>query len=535
MTKANLSIKPFIICMLLLTILILSCKTSKQTTIVNDPETGIKNINSSKLAESPVLKREILSLMDESHKYNNEDFDILKKIQLVKLTFKNNLTVFLLEDHKAPVFTYNTFYNVGALNEPKKQKGIAHLFEHMMFRVFNRDDHIKYKLENGEYWKLIRQEGAVKINATTWKDRTNYYASLPSDKLEFTIRMESTRMRYLVLNSEMLETEKNAVFTEFSRMMDVPGNSMYFWLWPLAFNSHPYGSDTIGNIEDLTNITVENCKSFYNTYYSPANAAIFVVGDIKEDKLIKLIDKYYGSFPKIDIPKQDIPPEQPLSESLYKEVHHNTDVERILIGYRIPGSKESENIKYNTTIKDKTKNQPFTREDLTALQLLGMLIGGSETSDMELLLLKKKKVRSYYQWTNTFKHPCLWILYSEASTGTTAKELLETIDKIIDKRSSELILKDELQRIVNTILLGSYGMLNKYNSMAYIFGESYIASGGDPLYALRDLMAYSKITPEKLKEVARKYLTKDKRIVLVQKPGTPEHSGWFKDISKRTK
>ncbi|MGZ3696261.1 MAG: M16 family metallopeptidase, partial [Bdellovibrionota bacterium] len=278
----------------------------------------------------------------------------------------NGLQILLVQDHSAPVFTYQVWFKVGSATEkmdPKLQKtGLAHLFEHMMFRG-------TAKVPDGDFAKQMSAAGESGLNATTWLDRTNYFESLPKDKLELAFTLESDRMANLALDDKLFKTELGAVFGERKMGRDKPSRVANDELWELAFDKHPYKWTTMGTTEELNSFTVDEANYFYKTYYAPNNATIILIGDFDTGKALHLAEKYYGKYKAQEIPHREPAPEAPQTAAREKEIFHPLATADLLeIGYHIPDSKNA---------------------DIPALQVLGAVLSTGNGSIMEQELVQE--------------------------------------------------------------------------------------------------------------------------------------------------
>lgn len=227
-------------------------------------------------APSPAF--EYLDFQDDGH------------ARVERFRLANGLEVIIWEDHLAPVVSFQTWFRVGSRHDPEGRSGIAHLFEHMMFKATTTR-------AEGEYDRIMEQHGA-QTNAATWVDWTYYKAKLPKWDLELAFELESDRMQNLALSRDMLEREREVVKNE--RLMRVdndPEGLLAERLYRTAFEAHPYGVPTIGWMEDIERISLEDCMRFYRTHYAPNNATLVIVGDVDKAQVLALAERYYGAIP----------------------------------------------------------------------------------------------------------------------------------------------------------------------------------------------------------------------------------------------
>jgi len=188
---------------------------------------------------------------------------------------------------------------VGSIHETDGLKGMAHLFEHMMFRG---SEHVGPE----EHAQLIQAAGG-QYNAYTTDEYTVYWNRLGADKLELALRLEADRMGSLKLTQDTLDRERKVVQEEYHlRVKNDPLGSMEKGIRAILYPHHPYEHGPIGRLEDIAQFTLEDCRAFYQTYYAPNNAVLCIVGDVKQDEVCKLVEQKFGSIPSGPAPA---PPE----------------------------------------------------------------------------------------------------------------------------------------------------------------------------------------------------------------------------------
>ena len=227
-----------------------------------------------------------------------------KDFAISKHALANGLKIIIWEDHSAPVAAYQTWFAVGSGDEVEGLSGIAHLFEHLMFKETTN-------LKAGEMDRLLEQNG-VNTNAATWLDWTYYTEQLPANRLELVMRLEADRMENMILNQKQLDTEREVVKNErLLRVDNDPDGQLYEELYHRHFGTHPYGHPTIGWMADIDGIKLADCLDFYRVYYSPNNAVVVVVGDVDTQEVLTLAQKYYGHLEAQPVPERTSPTPPP--------------------------------------------------------------------------------------------------------------------------------------------------------------------------------------------------------------------------------
>lgn len=208
-------------------------------------------------------------------------------------TLPNGLKVIVCEKNTSPMVQMEVWYRVGSKDEWDGVRGMAHMFEHMMFRGSK-----KFNGEGDVYIHEMEKLGA-QINAYTTFDRTVYWQELPKENIEKVFAMEADRMENLILDQKVLDTEREVVGEElrlgennwYNRM----SSEKYKHLYPTG---HPYKVDVIGYLDEITKFTTKQCQDFYDKYYSPNNAYLVIVGDVKAEQMFDYAKNYFGTIKK---------------------------------------------------------------------------------------------------------------------------------------------------------------------------------------------------------------------------------------------
>ncbi len=210
-----------------------------------------------------------------------------------KYKLANGLSLIVHEDHSDPVVHVDVTYHVGSAREEVGKSGFAHFFEHMMFQGSDN-------VADEEHFKVVSDAGGT-LNGTTNRDRTNYFETLPSNQLETALWLEADRMGFLLdaVTQKKFEVQRETVKNERGQNYD---NRPYGLVYELTSKNlypygHPYSWTTIGYLEDLNRVNVNDLKNFFLRWYGPNNATVTVGGDVKPAEVVKLVEKYFGSIP----------------------------------------------------------------------------------------------------------------------------------------------------------------------------------------------------------------------------------------------
>ena len=382
--------------------------------------------------------------------------------------------------------SYFTWYAVGSRHERPGKTGLAHLFEHLMF---NETETFKA----GEFDRMLEENGA-ESNAATWVDWTYYYESLPADCLSLAVKLESERMTRLVLRDAQVSSEKEVVANERRYRVDddVEGAASEV-LYKVAFQKHPYHWPTIGWMPDILGFTPEDCERFYKTYYAPNNAVLVVVGDVREESVLREVRDAYGTMSSSVIPAEDCEPEPPQRDVREIEMKKPTATEKLLVGYHGPALGDADHVALTV--------------------LTEILFGGRASRTHRSLVIDKEIASEVRGWVATFKDPGLFELYAAAREGNTCAELIAALDHELERVRQEVVSEDELARAKARLELSALQSLESTAGKAEQIGF-YDLVLGDPSAVFRRLDAYRRVTASDVRKAARRYLTQGARTIV---------------------
>ncbi|PWT86500.1 MAG: insulinase family protein, partial [Proteobacteria bacterium] len=212
------------------------------------------------------------------------------QVPIESKTLPNSLRVVVAPDPTAPVVTVGVYYKIGFRLEPRGRSGFAHLFEHMMFQGSENAPKM-------QHIKLINSSGGV-LNGSTHYDVTNYYQAVPSNALERVLWLEADRMRALKVDDENLRNQRDVVKEEVRvNVMNQPyGGFPWLDLPPVAFRNWANAHNFYGDFADLDAASLDDVQSFFKTYYSPNNAVLLILGDVKPEEGFALAEKHFGDI-----------------------------------------------------------------------------------------------------------------------------------------------------------------------------------------------------------------------------------------------
>ena len=395
----------------------------------------------------------------------------------------NGLKVLVIEDHKAPLATFQIWYRVGSRDEPAGKSGISHLLEHMMFKGTP-------KYGSKAFSKMVKKKGGVD-NAFTTKDYTMYYQTLASDRIDISIELEADRMQNLILDPKEVIAERDVVMEERRmRYEDDPQNSLYEEVLAAAFKSHPYHWPVIGWMSDISSIERDGLLSHYKAYYSPDNAVIVVSGDVQSDEIIKKIKASFGN----------ISPASGRAVVTSKETEQKGE-------RRISLKREAE-LPYIIAVYH---TPSFPHPDSYALEVLGMILSGGKSSRLYKSIVYEKKlaISASADYSGFNKDPYLFLFDATAAPGKDIKDVENALYAEIEKIKKELPSEREVQKAKNQIE-ASFVM-----GQDSIYYQAQIAGMFEMLgsWKLKEqyLENIKKVMPEDISMAAKKYLTEDNR------------------------
>ena len=395
-----------------------------------------------------------------------------------KYQLNNGLTVILHYDSTTPMVVVNTLYDVGARDEQDQKTGFAHLFEHLMFGG---------SINIPEFDTELQKAGG-ESNAFTSNDLTNYYDVVPAQNIETALWLESDRMLSLAFTEKSLEVQKNVVIEEFKqRYLNQPYGDIWLHLRPLAYENHPYKWATIGkDISHIENATMEDVKSFFKTFYTPANAILCISGHFNKDSIRGQIEKYFGDIPGNPKPIRPdfVEPQQEKYKS--KDIYSNVPAKAFYYAFKM-GSRKSKEYYLGDLMSD--------------------AIGKDNTSLLNIKLKKELDLVSEINAFITGSIDCgLFIISGKISEGIGFEELDTQLWKILDEIKTSGVGDQKLKALKNKIQTAKafqeQGLLNRSINL------SYFELLGDAQDINKEEMKYQKIKDEDLRLFAKNLFVK---------------------------
>ena len=407
-----------------------------------------------------------------------------------RFTLGNGLTIIAWPDATAPVFAYQTWFKVGSRHEEPGKTGIAHLFEHMMFKA------TKHHPE-GEFDTLMEARGA-QTNAATWVDWTYYREKLPREHLELVISLEADRMEHLVLDHDQLESEREVVKNE--RLMRVdndPEGRLYETLYQRAFDVHPYGWPTIGWMPDIIALTLEDCRTFYRRYYAPNNAVVVVVGDFDTEHLLRLIQRYYGHRDAQPIPPENIRVEPPQLAEKRETLTLTLAAPKALYAWHAP---------------------PVTAPEYAALEVLNEILAGADSARLYKVLVNDLELCTEVSATASgWAQPGLYEVGLTLHPGGDVARVEAELDRLLAEVCESPVSQREIMKAVNGLEAGLLRGAADTGTRARRLGNAEVTTGDFRDY-FRNQAALQRVTPADVQAVARAVLGRHNRTAVIGVP-----------------
>ena len=404
----------------------------------------------------------------------------------------NGLQIVVVENHRVPVATQMIWYKIGAADELPGKSGIVHFLEHLMFKGHEYPGLGSYA--PGEYSRIVRSIGG-EDNAFTNQDYTAYHQSVAVEHLEKMMRIEAARMRGLNVPEEEVVSENKVIQEERRQRTDNnPQAQLAEKMDATLFPYHPYGIQVIGLMDEIKTLTWEDAKGFYDRFYTPNNAILIVSGDVTLEQVVGMAKRTYGKLPAgTDFPsrirkdtKKPIPPHEPIVMK-----HENVREPLFRRIYRVPSSHQ--NLKTSL-----------------ALEVLDEIMGAPSIGRLYTSLVVEQKIASntgFYYASNRWDDGVLGISVTPISVDSVdsiRKSVDEELRKIINDGPTPEEMSDAIARLKNSAIYAR----DSLQGPAMIIGSN-MAVG----ISLEDIENWpemiSAVTPEEIKEAAKKYLNPD--------------------------
>ena len=414
-----------------------------------------------------------------------------QKVEFEEYDLNNGMHVILHQDNAAPVVTTSVMYHVGAKDEQPDRTGMAHFFEHLLFEGTKN-------IKKGEWFKLVSSNGG-KNNANTTDDRTYYYEVFPSNKLELGLWLESERLLHPIIKQEGVDTQNEVVKEEKRLRVDnQPYGRFLEYVKQNMFKKHPYKGTTIGKMAHLDDATLEEFLAFNKKFYVPNNATLVVAGDIDVPSTKELIEDYFGPIPRGKDIERNFPKEDPITEAIEaKGYDANIQIPAIMAAYRTPSMK--------------------TR-DSRVLDMISSYFSSGKSSILYKKLVDTKKMALQVGAINLSQEDYgTYILFGLPQGETKLADIISEIDEEVLKMQTTLISEKAYQKLQNQFENNYVDSNSSVEGIANSLAR-YNVLYGDTNLINTEIDIYRSVTREEIRDVAKKYLNPNQRLILEYLP-----------------
>jgi predicted Zn-dependent peptidase len=461
-----------------------------------------------------------------------------KRVQVK--TLPNGLTVLLLNRPQAPVFSFYTVVDAGDAQDPMGKTGLAHMMEHMAFkgtnnigttnitaetaalakveatyadydrennRTVNRDEKKVAELKaawekareeadqyvvKNEFGEIIERNGGVGLNASTGLDNTQYFYSLPVNRLELWAYLESERFVHPVMRE--FYKERDVVMEERRMRTDSsPTGRLVEQFLSVAYDGSPYHRPGIGYVSDLRHFSATDAANFFKTYYVPSNMVVAVVGDLDAEKTFALVDKYFGRIPSGPKP-EEYSTAQTKQNSERTVLLHDPSQPFYIEGYQRPNFRDKDDVVYS---------------------VISSVMSEGRTSRLYRTLVRDKKIAVEAEGFSGFpgdKYRNLYAFYAVPSQGHSAVEMGSAIHGVIENLKTEGVSADELKMVKTRSKAALLRSLANNQGLAINLAENQLKYG-DWRELFRRIDKIDAVTNEDVKRVANEVFVDTNRTV----------------------
>ncbi|MBV8907127.1 MAG: insulinase family protein, partial [Acidobacteriia bacterium] len=458
---------------------------------------------------------------------------ILKEFEkkVTEFSLPNGLHFIVVERHEAPVVSFHTYVNAGSVDDPSGVTGIAHMFEHMAFKgtqtigttnwpeerkaldaieaAYDRLDAERNKgpkadpakvsalanqLEEAinradsfvvpnEFPRIIEENGGVGLNASTGYDATQYFYSLPSNRIELWFLLESQRFLHPIFREFYKERD---VVQEENRMRveSSPQGKLLEDFLATAFEAHPYRNPPGGWPSDVANLRVKDAQAFYAKYYAPANIVMAIVGDVNPAEARRLAERYFDPLPTRPLPPllHTMEPPQPGPKTAIVD---SPSQPLLVIGYKRPDQQD--------------KDDPV-------FDIASEILSGGRTGLLYRSLVQQKQVALEVEAADTFpdgKYPDLFLFFVAPALGHTVDEAHKALDDVLESFKAQKVDAQTLMRVKTKARAEVIRRLDNNAGLASLLTANY-AAYGDWRKLFTSLDDLNKVTAEDVQRVAQK-------------------------------
>lgn len=418
----------------------------------------------------------------------------------------NGLTVVVSEDHSAPTFGICVSYGIGFRLEPEGRTGFAHLFEHLMFEGTPN-------APKGVLDRVIEGGGGTN-NGDTRYDFTEYIETAPISAIDPVLWIEADRMKTLDFSTRNLDNQRNVVEEEVRvNVLNQPYGLFFAIDLPgKAFDTYPNAHNFYGEFKDLDAARIEDVQRFYEQYYTPGNAVLVIVGDVKPEDIYAKVEQYFARIPSRPAPpKAQVEEPAQTAERLSSETDRLAKVPALAIGYRMP---------------------PRHSADAIAGAVAGELLHNGQASRLYQSLVKDNQVALSVEggvnWPLgtpfEFNGPTLMTSFIVYPPNVNEVKVIAAYDAAVKDLAEKGPSQDDINRIVAKMRSDLYGNLEIPIERASALSHAVLFDGSfDSVYQLPEDLA--KVTPAEVRAFAARYLVSTNRTIINRMPAPAGEKG----------
>ena len=472
--------------------------------------------------------------------------------KVTEFTLSNGLHFIVAERHEAPVVSFHTYVNAGSVDDPSGETGLAHMFEHMAFKgtdtIGTRDwpaekpaldaietayDKLQAERNKGpkadearltylesqvkimidraqafvrpnEYTRVLEENGAAGLNASTGPDATEYFYSLPSNRLELWFLMESQRFLHPVFRE--FYKERDVVMEENRmRVESSPQGKLLQTFAATAFMAHPYRNPAGGWPSDISGLRRGEAEAFFAKYYVPSNMVMTIVGDVDPAEAKRLAEKYFGpmaAHPRPPLVQTQEPPQ--------------------------PGPKQAEVVSPSQPLAIIGYKRPDQDDkDDPVFDVVNLILSGGRTGLMYKELVQDKKLALDAESASDFpggRYPNLFVLFLVPSLGHTTAENVKALDDLLVRFEAQPPGAEELSRAKTQVRASVIRRLANNSGLAELLATAYM-NYGDWRKLFTQIDDLNKVTGADVQRVAAKYFTSTNRTLTYLIPDASAPAG----------
>ena len=416
-----------------------------------------------------------------------------------QFALQNGLQVVVVPDHRAPVVTQMLWFRVGGMDDPPGLGGMAHFFEHMMFRGTPT-------VKGDQFAQTVARNGGEN-NAFTTHDYTAFYEEIAKDRLPIVMGLEADRMANLDLSDDNVNTERSVVLEERRMRVDNdPQSLMREQMEAALYLSHPYGRPVIGWPEEIRHIGRMEAQDFYNHHYAPNNAILIVAGDVTSAEVRSAAESAYNKVPSRPLlPRAEFAQPQRLGETRLSVFRPDVKVPLFMRLYRV--------VSY-------TEAKPGQAE---ALETLAALLGGDSTATLyrELVVKRKLATAAGAEYTGYTRDDGEFAIYAQPRPGVELEQIEQAVDQILAAYSKAPPQAGDLQRAKTQLIASAIYQRDSQYELAAAYGQALVIGlTTDDVDQWPDRIRA--VTPAEVQAAAVQQLTKIESVTGYLQPGTPK-------------